>query len=111
MERTEILIIGAGVVGSAIAYHLALDGWRVLVVDRAGVADAPGTALAPTCEGPARPVPARMTEGRPTVTSIARGGTHLVRPHQGAVSPNNAIRSAQDRACVHRGALSPEHSR
>src|SRR5215471_5057405 len=38
-----------------------------------------------------------MTEGGPTVTSIARGGTNLVRPHQGAVRPNNAIRSAQGR--------------
>jgi len=72
---------------------------------------APGTAIAPAREGPARPVPARMTEGGPTVTSIARGGTNLVRPHQGAVSPNNAIRSAQGRTGVHRGALSPEHSR
>ena len=71
----------------------------------------PGTAIAPPREGPARPVPERRTAGGPTVISIARGGTHLVRPHQGAVSPNNAIRSAQGRACVHRGALSPEHSR
>jgi hypothetical protein len=70
-----------------------------------------GTAMAPPREGPARPVPERRTAGGPTVISIARGGTHLVRPHQGAVSPNNAIRSAQGRACVHRGALSPEHSR
>src|SRR5262245_48526886 len=46
MERTEILIIGAGVVGSAIAYHLALDGRRVLVVDRARVAEAPAASWA-----------------------------------------------------------------
>jgi sarcosine oxidase, subunit beta len=46
MERTEILIIGAGVIGSAIAYHLALDGRRVLVVDRAGVAEAPAASWA-----------------------------------------------------------------
>ena len=48
---------------------------------------APGTAIAPAREGPAKPVPDRMTEGGPTVTSIARGGKNLVRPHQGAVSP------------------------
>jgi sarcosine oxidase subunit beta len=46
MERTEILIVGAGVVGSAIAYHLALDGRRVLVVERAGVAEAPAASWA-----------------------------------------------------------------
>src|SRR4029453_8818922 len=72
---------------------------------------APSTAIAPAREGLARPVSDRMTEGGPTVTSIAQGGTNLVRPHQGAVSPNNAIGSAQGRVCVYRGALSPEHSR
>src|SRR4030095_9837662 len=51
---------------------------------------APGTAIAPAREGAARPVPDRMTEGGPTVTSIARGGTNLVRPHQGAVSPTKS---------------------
>src|SRR5262245_47646473 len=70
-----------------------------------------GTAIAPPREGPARPVPERRTAGGPTVISIARGGTNLVRPHQGAVSPNNAIRSAQGRVGAHRGALSPKHSR
>jgi hypothetical protein len=57
-----------------------------------GVADASGTAIAPACEGPARPVPARMTEGSPTVTSIARGGQNLVRPHRNAVSPTKCYR-------------------
>src|SRR5262249_61770344 len=52
---------------------------------RAGAA--PRTAIAPAREGPARPVPDRMTESGPTVTSIARDGTNLVRPHRGAVSP------------------------
>ena len=48
---------------------------------------APGTAIAPPREGPARPVPDWMTEGGPTVTSIARGCQNLVRPHLYAVSP------------------------
>jgi hypothetical protein len=51
---------------------------------------APGTAIAPAREGPARPGPDRMTEGGPTVTSIARGGKNLVRPPQGAVSPTKS---------------------
>src|SRR5262245_24677252 len=75
------------------------------------VVAAPGTAIAPARAGPARPGPDQMTEGGPTVTSIARGGTNLVRPHPYAVRPNNAIRSAQGRTGVHRGALSPEHYR
>jgi hypothetical protein len=75
------------------------------------VVAAPGTAIVPARKGPARPGPDQMTEGGPPVTSIARGGTNLVRPHQGAVRPNNAIRSAQGWAGVHRGTLSPEHSR
>src|SRR5262249_10777956 len=41
---------------------------------------APRTAIAPAREGPARPVPDRMTEGGPTVISIARDGKSLVRP-------------------------------
>jgi hypothetical protein len=51
------------------------------------VVAAPSTAIVPAREGPARSGPDRMTEGGPTVTSIARGGKNLVRPHQGAVSP------------------------
>ncbi len=46
MEHTEILIVGAGVIGSAIAYHLARDGRRVLVVDRAGIAEEPAASWA-----------------------------------------------------------------
>jgi hypothetical protein len=67
--------------------------WRQ---DSRGAA-APGTAIAPAREGPARPVPDRLTEGGPTVTSIAHGSKNLVRLHQGAVRPNNAIRSTQGR--------------
>ena len=36
MQTTEILVIGAGVIGNSIAYHLARQGRQVLVVDPEG---------------------------------------------------------------------------
>lgn len=42
----EILIIGGGVIGSAIAYHLARAGCDVLVVERAGIAERPAASWA-----------------------------------------------------------------
>ena len=73
--------------------------WR----EDSGAADVPGTAIAPARMGSAEPGTGRMTEGGPQVNSIARGCQNLVRPHRYAVSPNNAIRSAQGRVGAHRG--------
>jgi 2-octaprenyl-6-methoxyphenol hydroxylase len=42
---TEICINGAGPVGAALACRLAASGWRVLVVDRAGLAEAEDPSL------------------------------------------------------------------
>jgi sarcosine oxidase subunit beta len=44
--RTEILVIGGGVIGSSIAYFLARRGRHVLVVDRAGIATEPSASWA-----------------------------------------------------------------
>src|SRR5436190_19585540 len=42
----DILIIGAGVIGSSIAYHLTKQGAQVLVVEQADVADPPAASWA-----------------------------------------------------------------
>ena len=43
---SDFLIIGAGVMGSSIAYHLARLGQRVLVIDRAEIASEPAASWA-----------------------------------------------------------------
>jgi sarcosine oxidase subunit beta len=46
VQTTEILVIGAGVIGNSIAYHLARQGRWVLVVDRADIATEPSASWA-----------------------------------------------------------------
>src|SRR5260370_17091879 len=43
---TEVMIIGAGVIGSSIAYHLARQGRQVLVVERSEIAASPAASWA-----------------------------------------------------------------
>ncbi len=43
---TEILIIGAGVIGNSIAYHLARQGQQVLVIDQSHIAESPSASWA-----------------------------------------------------------------
>src|SRR5881398_118426 len=42
----EILIVGAGVIGNSIAYHLAREGRQVLVIDRSQIANSPAASWA-----------------------------------------------------------------
>ena len=44
--QTEIAIIGGGVIGNSIAYHLAHQGHHVLVIERAGIASEPAASWA-----------------------------------------------------------------
>jgi sarcosine oxidase subunit beta len=42
----DILIIGAGVIGNSIAYHLSKQGRKVLVIDRSQIANSPAASWA-----------------------------------------------------------------
>jgi glycine/D-amino acid oxidase-like deaminating enzyme len=44
--KTDILIVGGGVIGNSIAYHLARQGRHVLVVDRSLIAEKPSASWA-----------------------------------------------------------------
>src|SRR5438094_1390299 len=46
IEAVEVLVIGGGVIGSSIAYHVARQGRNVLVVERNEVAVEPAASWA-----------------------------------------------------------------
>ena len=73
MPTTEIIIIGGGIIGSSIAYHLARQGRSVVVVERDGVAVEPSASWASA--GGVRRQGRHPAEARLAVEAIARWPT------------------------------------
>jgi sarcosine oxidase subunit beta len=73
VQTTEILVIGAGVIGNSIAYHLARQGRRVLVVDRADICAEPSASWASA--GGIRRQGRHAAEVQLAIESIARWPT------------------------------------
>ncbi len=73
ITTTEILIIGSGVIGSSIAYHLARQGHQVLVVERSRVASKPAASWASA--GGVRRQGRHPAEAQLAIEAIARWPT------------------------------------
>ncbi len=69
----EILVIGGGVIGSSIAYHLARQGRQVLVIERSRVASKPAASWASA--GGIRRQGRHAAEARLAIEAIARWPT------------------------------------
>ena len=41
-DRASVVVIGAGIVGNSMAYHLAEQGWRNIVLVEKGTLPSPG---------------------------------------------------------------------
>src|SRR5881398_1164217 len=69
----EILIVGAGVIGNSIAYHLAREGRQVLVIDRSQIANSPSASWASA--GGVRRQGRHPAEAKLAIEAIARWQT------------------------------------
>ena len=49
-KQASVVIVGAGIVGNSMAYHLARLGWRDIVLARQGPAAEPGRLDRPRLE-------------------------------------------------------------
>ncbi|HEX6478223.1 MAG TPA: FAD-binding oxidoreductase [Ktedonobacteraceae bacterium] len=73
ITTTEVLIIGSGVIGSSIAYHLARQGRQVIVVERSKVASRPAASWASA--GGVRRQGRHPAEAQLAIEAIARWPT------------------------------------
>ena len=71
--NTDILIVGGGVIGNSIAYHLARQGRQVLVIDRSNIADSPSASWASA--GGVRRQGRHPTEAKLAIEAIQRWNT------------------------------------
>lgn len=86
MKKPEVLVVGAGIAGPALAYWLARNGYRPTVVERAGQLRSGGSAI--VVKGPAIPVAERMgvmpqlrelTTRNRSLTLLDPGGRRILR--------------------------------
>jgi len=73
MAAYDVLVIGGGVMGSSIAYHVARQGGRVLLLERAEIAVAPAASWASA--GGVRRQGRHPAEARLAIEAIARWPT------------------------------------
>lgn len=71
--QTEVVIIGGGIIGSSIAYHLARQGRKALVIERSDIATEPAASWASA--GGVRRQGRHPTEARLASEAIARWKT------------------------------------
>ena len=80
----EVLVIGAGINGAAVFRELALNGVRVLLVDRGDIAEGASSALSRMVHGGLRYLEtaefALVREGATERNRLLRNAPHIVRP-------------------------------
>ena len=69
-HSTRIVVVGAGIVGASVAYHLARRGVAVVVIEGVEAGSATGAGAGIICPGPARTTTRLTAWGR-----TARGTT------------------------------------
>lgn len=112
MKKPEVLIVGAGIAGPALAYRLARNGYRPTVVEHARQLRSGGSAI--VVKGPAIPVAERMgilpqlrelaTRNR-SLTLLDPAGKRILRlPASSGGSPTVEVTRADLSEVLHRSA-------
>ena len=88
MARTDAIVLGAGIVGTSIALHLAKRGLSVALIDRAGVGEQTSYGNAGIIEGNTMFPPAFPSDldalARIALKRASEANYHLVVPAAGA---------------------------